>query len=148
MFSPVLYLRGLGPADSTSGAAASWSRRSPAPTGGQRARCDPAPRQPPATRPSRWCSGAAAQRIAGADALRADLVADLAERGEGDAPSLDLSALAERFFLHSGRGKLQRLFQKTIGTTVELEAPPFIRAIARALRPGAHTTLLWLPFLE
>lgn len=88
------------------------------------------------------------ERFAGADALRADLEAGLVERGEAIVPSLDLSTLAERYYLHSGRGKLQRLFQKDIGAAVKIAVPNFLRSLVGRVGPGAHTTLLWLPLLE
>lgn len=90
-------------------------------------------------------SGAA---IPGHAELLGDLVGDLGKRGDADLERLELSALAQRFYLRHGKGKLNRLFQKTIGTTTELPCPAFIRTLAGVLRPGAHTTLLWLPFLE
>ena len=92
--------------------------------------------------------GDVGDHFAGADELRADLEAGLAERGETHTTGLDLSTLAQRFFLHSGRGKLQRLFQKTIGGAVDIAIPAFLRSLVSRVGPGAHTTLLWLPLLE
>jgi hypothetical protein len=80
--------------------------------------------------------------------LRVDLQQALKERGDPQAAELDLSELATRFYLHSGRAKLQRLFQKDIGAAIETAVPRFLRALVTHLRPGAHTTLLWLPLLE
>lgn len=92
--------------------------------------------------------GDTGEHFTGADELRADLEAGLVERGDPAPPGLDLSSLAQRFFLHSGRGKLQRLFQKDIGGAVDLAVPGFLRSLVSRVGPGAHTTLLWLPLLE
>jgi len=88
------------------------------------------------------------EHAVGDDALRVDLQQALKERGDPQAAVLDLSELATRFYLHSGRAKLQRLFQKDIGAAIETAIPRFLRALVTHLRPGAHTTLLWLPLLE
>ncbi len=88
------------------------------------------------------------EHLAGDDELRQDLLKAIAERGELVDPNLDLATLAERVFLTSGRGKLQRLFQKDIGAAVKTAVPRFLKSVIAHLRPGAHTTLLWLPLLE
>lgn len=90
----------------------------------------------------------AGNAVPGLAELTRDLVAELGKSGEREAGRLGLSALAERYSLRHGKGRLNRLFQKAVGSTVELPVPPFVRTLAGALRPGAHTTLLWLPFLE
>jgi len=84
----------------------------------------------------------------GDDALRADLQQGLKERGDPQEADVDLAELATRFYLHNGRAKLQRLFQKDIGAGIETAVPRFLRSLVAHLRPGAHTTLLWLPLLE
>jgi hypothetical protein len=91
--------------------------------------------------------GDEAHPLAG-DLLRADLLAGLRERGEQVDERVDLSTLAERYFLHSGRAKLTRLFQKDVGAAATNELPRALKALVRRLRPGAHTTLLWVPLLE
>ncbi|MBK9757949.1 MAG: CHAT domain-containing protein [Nannocystis sp.] len=147
VFSPVLYLRG------TSARVFDLRRRrliapttTPAPTAASGAQLRPLHAVLDA--PFSLVLGDVGERFAGADALRADLEAGLSERGEAIAPNLDLSTLAERYFLHSGRGKLQRLFQKDIGAAVKIAVPNFLRSLVSRVGPGAHTTLLWLPLLE
>lgn len=146
VFSPVLYLRGPD-----SRILDFKKRRLVAPvagaSGGALGEVDPALTNIVRERFSLVLGGSGSAIPGHAELLR-DLVAELGKDGEKDAERLGLSAVAQRFYLRHGKGKLSRLFQKTIGTTVELQAPPFIRALTRVLRPGAHTTLLWLPFLE
>lgn len=60
-----------------------------------------------------------------------------------------LFSLAQRHALAAGRLKLDRLFQKILlAVHSRHDAPAVIDAIAPHLRPGVHTTLLWLPLLE
>jgi len=77
-----------------------------------------------------------------------DMVEELGKLGERELARLEISELAEHYYLRHGRGKLGRLFQKTVGSAVDVPPPAFVRGLARSLRPGAHTTLLWQPFLE
>ena len=146
-FSPVLYLRG------TSARVFDLRRRrlitpttTPATTAASGAQLRPLHAVLDA--PFSLVLGDVGERFAGADALRADLEAGLVERGEASVPGQDLSTLAERYYLHSGRGKLQRLFQKDIGAAVTIAVPGFLRSLVSRVGPGAHTTLLWLPLLE
>ena len=146
VFSPVLYLRGADSrildfkkrrlvAPVATGASAIGEEVDPALVNVLRA-------------PFSLVLGGDAAALPGHTALAQDLLHELGKAGDKELGRLDLSALAQRFYLRHGKGKLSRLFQKTVGTTVEIPIPPFVRAIAGALRPGAHTTLLWLPFLE
>lgn len=146
VFSPVLYMRGPDPR------ILDFKKRRlvapvAGPSGGPRSDVDPALTNLLRERFSLVLGGSGAAIPGHAELLR-DLVLELGKDGEKDAERLGLSAVAQRFYLRHGKGKLNRLFQKTIGTTVEVEVPPFIRALTMVLRPGAHTTLLWLPFLE
>jgi hypothetical protein len=84
----------------------------------------------------------------GDEELRADLERELVAGGSPSPPDADLCVVAQRFFLHSGRAKLQRLFQKDVGSMIETAIPRSLRSLVAHLRPGAHTTLLWLPTLE
>jgi len=60
-----------------------------------------------------------------------------------------LFSLAQRYVLQAGRLKLDRLFQKVLQAVHSRhDAPAIIDALAPHLRPGVHTTLLWLPLLE
>ncbi|MBK7823626.1 CHAT domain-containing protein [Nannocystis sp.] len=60
-----------------------------------------------------------------------------------------LFSLAQRYALQGGRLKLDRLFQKILlAVHSRHDAPAIIDALAPHLRPGVHTTLLWLPLLE
>lgn len=80
--------------------------------------------------------------------LRAGLLEALKtdERAEAATP---LYSLAQRFALHGGRVKLDRLFQRTLQAVHgQKSAPALIDALAPHLRPGVYTTLLWLPLLE
>lgn len=93
--------------------------------------------------------GDAAGDLPGHDALREDLERALAaEREDAHSGPRGLSAAAAHYFLRSGRGKLQRLFQRIIGTQIEAAPPAYVDALVERLQPGAHTTLLWLPLLE
>lgn len=144
VFSQVLYLRGPD-----SRILDFKKRRLVAPVaaaGGPRGEVDPALTNLLRAPYSLVLGGGTA--VPGLAELTRDLVAELGKSGERDAARLGLSALAERYSLRHGKGKLNRLFQKTVGSTVELPVPAFVRTLAGALRPGAHTTLLWLPFLE
>ncbi len=81
--------------------------------------------------------------------LRDSLVAGLQTLGEAIEPSLPLYSLAQRFSLVAGALKLGRLFQKVLVSAYQHgEQPASIDAVAALLRPGVHTTLLWLPLLE
>lgn len=81
--------------------------------------------------------------------LRDGLVEALKAGGEASEGSAPLFSLAQRYALMAGRLKLDRLFQKILHTVHgKHDAPSIIDAIAPHLRPGVHTTLLWLPFLE
>ncbi len=62
------------------------------------------------------------------------------------SPHLPMSALAQRFALHKGLGKLGAEFQKAFRGGIP--APPFIAALAKRIGPGVHTTLLRHPWLE
>ncbi len=146
MFSPVLYLRGPD-----SRILDFKKRRLVAPvaaaSGAPRGDVDPA-LAALLRAPFSLVLGDGGKAIPGLAELTGDLAAELGKAGERDVERLGLSALAQRFSLRHGKGKLNRLFQKTVGSSVELPVPPFITTLAGALRPGAHTTLLWLPFLE
>ena len=68
------------------------------------------------------------------------------EQAEQSTP---LYSLTQRFVLVNGRLKLDRLFQKVLlAVHSQHEQPAIIDALAPQLRPGVHTTLLWLPLLE
>jgi hypothetical protein len=68
------------------------------------------------------------------------------EQAEKSTP---LYSLTQRFVLVNGRLKLDRLFQKVLlAVHSQHEQPAIIDALAPQLRPGVHTTLLWLPLLE
>jgi hypothetical protein len=80
--------------------------------------------------------------------LRAGLLEALKtdEKAEAKTPP---HALAQQFALQGGRMKLDRLFQRTLQAVHgHADAPALIDALAPHLRPGVHTTLLWLPLLE
>ncbi len=82
------------------------------------------------------------------DRLREALLEALksSEQAEAHTP---LFSLAQRYALAAGRLKLDRLFQKILlAVHSRHDAPAIIDAIAPHLRPGVHTTLLWLPLLE
>ncbi len=83
------------------------------------------------------------------DKLSVSLVKALRKHGEQPPETLPLYSLAQRFALSSGTLKLGRLFQKVLsGVQATNEVPAMVDAIAPFLRPGVHTTLLWLPVLE
>jgi hypothetical protein len=68
---------------------------------------------------------------------------------EQASQSTPLYSLTQRFVLVNGRLKLDRLFQKVLlAVHSQHEQPAIIDALAPQLRPGVHTTLLWLPLLE
>ncbi len=146
VFSPVLYLRGADPR-----LLDFKRRRLVAPTTAAVSRIhdevDPA-LLTALKGPFSLVLGGGGAAVPGHQELVKSIVAELERSGEPGLERLGLSALAQRFYLRHGKGKLNRLFQKTIGTTVDLEIPEFIRALSQVLRPGAHTTLLWLPCLE
>lgn len=69
--------------------------------------------------------------------------------GEQSEAATPLFSLAQRYALQGGRLKLDRLFQKILlAVHSRHDAPAIIDAVAPYLRPGVHTTLLWLPLLE
>src|SRR5262249_50821080 len=72
----------------------------------------------------------------------------LAESGDQDVADLPLGALSQRCVLRFGRDTLSSLFQKVLLDALETPAPPLVDALARAVGPGAHVTLLWRPVLE
>jgi hypothetical protein len=143
VFSPVLYLRGPDPRifDFRKRRIVAPS----APASASRGTVDPALARVLA---GTFSLVVGSDGVPGHTELIRDLAAELGQRGDRPQGRHELSALAERLYLRHGHGKLSRLFQKTVGTTVELPIPPVVRALARTLRSGAHTTLLWLPFLE
>jgi hypothetical protein len=146
VFSPVLYLRGADPR------VLDFKRRrlvaaTSAASGGVLDEIEPALLNV-LKAPFSLVLGGGGAAIPGHAELVSGLVSELSRSGERDLGQLGLSALAQRFFLRHGKGKLNRIFQKTIGSAVELSVPPFVQALSEALPPGAHTTLLWLPLLE
>ncbi|MCY1061763.1 CHAT domain-containing protein [Nannocystis sp. SCPEA4] len=81
--------------------------------------------------------------------LRESLLAALKARGESVEATLPLYSLAQRVSLLVGAFNLGRIFQKILGGVRQRgELPVSIDAVAALLRPGVHTTLLWLPLLE
>lgn len=81
--------------------------------------------------------------------LREGLREALQAAGEACDGAGPLFSLAQRYALKAGRVRLDRLFQKILyAVHSRHDAPAIIDAIARHLRPGVHTTLLWLPLLE
>ena len=81
--------------------------------------------------------------------LREGLCEALKVAGEASDAATPLFSLAQRYALLAGRLKLDRLFQKILfAVHSQHEAPAIIDAIAPHLKPGVHTTLLWLPLLE
>lgn len=86
---------------------------------------------------------------AGREELRAQLSAALASKIGGAAAEMSISALTQRYSLHFRQSDLDAIFQRVFNQIVqEVPIPPIIDAIAGLLRPGVHTTLLWLPVLE
>ncbi len=82
------------------------------------------------------------------DRIRQALADALGKLGEADTGS-PLHTMAQRYRLHAGRLKLTRLFQKVLYAARELQrSPALVDTLALHLRPGVHTTLLWLPLLE
>jgi hypothetical protein len=80
--------------------------------------------------------------------LREGLIEALKSTEQAEATS-PLFSLAQRYSLQGGRLKLDRLFQKVLHAVHSRhDAPAIIDAFAPHLRPGVHTTLLWLPLLE
>ncbi|WP_437293118.1 CHAT domain-containing protein [Sorangium sp. So ce426] len=78
--------------------------------------------------------------------FRDKLHKELAKAAAPAAPGLSMSSLAQRVALHRGVPKLDAEFQKTFRGGAP--PPPFIEALARAVGPGVHTTLLRHPWLE
>ncbi|MEZ4428266.1 MAG: CHAT domain-containing protein [Nannocystaceae bacterium] len=144
-FSPVLYLRG---ADARLFDFSRRRLRPPVPRDSIDARpLDPALSTLLAA-PFSLVLGDGADTAPAARALEDDLRELLRGHPEPALASMGLGALAQRVSLRAGKGKVNRLFQKVMGTSIDLPIPAHIRALARFLRPGAHTTLLWLPMLE
>lgn len=79
--------------------------------------------------------------------LRKEFLRVLQSNHQADAAT-PLFSLAQRHALVTGRRKLDRLFQRTVRAVRADEGPMLIDSLARHLKPGVHTTLLWLPFLE
>jgi hypothetical protein len=85
------------------------------------------------------------------DRLRKQLEIDLAESNDARARGLPLAALVQRFALRFGSKPLAKRFEKVLRGVLRGAAPVVPRglaALARTLRPGVHTSLLWLPLLE
>ncbi|WP_438000363.1 CHAT domain-containing protein [Sorangium sp. So ce185] len=80
------------------------------------------------------------------DRFRDKLRTELARGSEPPPAGLPMSALAQRYALRRGADKLGAEFQRAFRAGAE--APPVIKALARALGPGAHATLLRSPLLE
>ncbi|WP_437625267.1 CHAT domain-containing protein [Sorangium sp. So ce1151] len=80
------------------------------------------------------------------DGFRDKLRTELAKVSEPPPPGLPMSALAQRYALRRGADKLGAEFQRAFRGGAEV--PPVIGALARALGPGVHTTLLRSPLLE
>ncbi|WP_437682076.1 CHAT domain-containing protein [Sorangium sp. So ce131] len=80
------------------------------------------------------------------DGFRNKLRTEIAKVSEPPPPGLPMSALTQLYALRRGADKLGAEFQRVF--RVGAEAPPVIKALARALGPGVHTTLLRSPLLE
>ncbi|KYG11381.1 hypothetical protein BE21_57700 [Sorangium cellulosum] len=80
------------------------------------------------------------------DRFRDKLRTELARGSEPPPAGLPMSALAQRYALRRGADKLGAEFQRAFRAGAE--APPVIKALARALGPGVHATLLRSPLLE
>lgn len=146
VFSPVLYLRGP-----SSQLFDFHRRRTIAAVGPNQAegRADPALHSL-LSEPYSLVFGSTGIGLPGQTELVANLRKRLADLGDDPAElhRRGLSSLAQHFFLRSGQSRLSRVFQKSFGALTDMPVLPFVRAIARSLKPGAHTTLLWLPLLE
>ncbi len=144
-FSPVLYLRGA------SSRLLDFSRRRIRPRA-QVARDTSAALDPVLAeliqKPFSFVLGDIPDATPGVGSLQENLRKTLTRRGAQGADELGLDALAQHFSLRAGEPRLHRMFQRFVGGSHELQIPDFVRIIARQLRPGAHTTLLWLPLLE
>ncbi|HRI70236.1 MAG TPA: CHAT domain-containing protein, partial [Polyangium sp.] len=78
--------------------------------------------------------------------FRRSLHEELGISGERLEEGLPIETLAQWFALRYGKGQLDDLFQRVFQDPAE--APPFVRTLARLLRPGVHVTLLHTPCLE
>jgi hypothetical protein len=74
------------------------------------------------------------------DGFRDKLRTELAKGAEPMPTGLPMSALTQRYALRRGADKLGAEFQRAFRGGAE--APPVIKALARALGPGVHATLL------
>ncbi|MGB1016861.1 MAG: CHAT domain-containing protein, partial [Nannocystaceae bacterium] len=148
VFSPVLYLRGH------SSQLFDFRRRAVIAPAAPRAAIGVGVSDPTLnsllTGPYSLVLGSRGTGLPGRPELMAGLLKGLKDLGETNAEweGLDLSSLAQHFFLRRGKGRLNRIFQKVFGTVVDMPVLPFFRSIAKSVQPGAHTTLLWLPMLE
>ncbi len=88
--------------------------------------------------------------IPGQKELLENLRKHLIELGDDpiEVQRLGVSTLAEHFSLRRGKGRLSRVFQKVFGTIADTPVHPVSRTLASSIRPGAHTTLMWLPVVE
>ncbi|AUX42468.1 hypothetical protein SOCE26_039010 [Sorangium cellulosum] len=80
------------------------------------------------------------------DGFRDKLRTEIAKVSEPPPAGLPMSALTQLYALRRGADKLGAEFQRAFRAGAE--APPVIKALARALGPGVHTTLLRSPLLE
>ncbi len=79
------------------------------------------------------------------------LTEELTKREIPHSAKASLSAIAQHYALHLGKAEPDGPFQTVFRELVEaptLDIPPLVDSLARLLRPGVHTTLLWLPILE
>lgn len=81
-------------------------------------------------------------------ALRDQVERFLMEDGDSGIQGASLGVLAQRCLLRFGKEKLYELFQEALIDTLGAPCPRLVTALARALRPGVHVTLLWRPLLE
>ncbi|AUX42479.1 uncharacterized protein SOCE26_039120 [Sorangium cellulosum] len=141
-FSPVLYLRGANPLlfDFRG-----WKKRSPTP---------PSPEGLDVL--EKLLSGPFSVLLgdSGEDplecqmAFRKKLADKLGLKGEDALP---LAHCIQRYALLKGRSELDRVFKEVVGdilTRDDTPLTPLAWELARALQPGVHATLLWLPVLE